>query len=97
MREIGALATVIWQGVLLASLWRWANMIRWLICWALLGDVIVTFAWFVAGTLSGQLHDYGQSRQLMFTIFAAMLVTHLLVIAGAIAPSGWLRLRKIAE
>lgn len=97
LKEIGALTTVIWQGVLLALVFRWPNKTRWLLCWAVLGDIIVTFAWFLTSTFSGQLHDYGHNPQTMVIIFAAILVSHLLVIAGALAPSGWLRLRKIAS
>jgi hypothetical protein len=100
LREIGALATVIWQGVLLVSLWRWADKIRWLVCWGVFGDVVVTFAWFMVTTLSDgktQLHEYGHNRHMIVTIFMAVLGTHLAVIAGTLAPSGWLRLRKIAR
>ena len=97
LKETGALTTLIWQGILLALVFRRPDKTRWLLCWAVLGDIIVTFAWFVASTLSGQVHSYGQNGQTMLIIFLAIFVSHLLVIAGALAPSGWLRLRKLTS
>lgn len=95
-REIGALLTLIWQALLVISVRCWAHQLRWLLCWGILGNVIVTYAWFVTSILSmeGQLHSYGTNRGLVLMIFYVILVTHFLCMAGGLAPSGWLRLRK---
>jgi ABC-type transport system involved in cytochrome c biogenesis permease subunit len=80
VKEIGALLTVIWQAILLALLRSRPAKIRWLLCWGMLGNVVVTFAW-------------GYPRN-MIAIVLAILITHALLMTAALAPSGWLRIRK---
>ncbi|HWY88032.1 MAG TPA: cytochrome c biogenesis protein CcsA [Gemmataceae bacterium] len=98
LKEIGALMTLAWQAILLVILWSRLARSRWLLCWGMLGDVIVTFAWFVSNVMisDGQLPAYGYSRDLILTFFYVILGTHVLLMAAALAPSGWLRIRKIA-
>lgn len=95
-REVGALLTVVWQAILLASLWCYPRNIRWLTCLGLFGNVTVTFAWFVAAVIGSkqQLHAYGFHGPYILLLFVVIVLLHALVIAGAIAPPGWLRLRK---
>src|SRR5262249_13806152 len=95
-RETVALLMLLWQAALLFLLWRCAGKPRWLACWAILGNVTVTYAWFVTAVLHAetQPHAYGASRSLIVTLFVTILVTHLLLMAASIAPSGWLRIRK---
>jgi cytochrome c assembly protein len=95
-REIGAVLTMLWQAILLGSAWRWTRRVRWLLCWGLLGNVTVTFAWFVAGVLAAaqQLHSYGFNQPKVVILFVVIVITHGLLMAAAIAPGGWLRLRK---
>ena len=96
LRASGALLTLGWQAILLLSLWCCVHKTRWLMCWGLLGNVTVTFAWFVTNVLvrEGQLHSYGIHGETVLILFWCIMVTHLLLMAGGIAPSGWLRIRK---
>jgi hypothetical protein len=97
LREIGGLATLIWQAILLVLVSCCPRKLRWLMCWGLLANVVVTFAWFVAAILGteGQLHAYGSSGSIL-PAFLAILITHVVLIGGGMAPSGWLRLRRTA-
>jgi hypothetical protein len=66
------------------------------LCWGMLGNVIVNYAWFITNAMpSDGLHAYGYPRGVI-TICLAILVAHVLLMAGALAPSGWLRIRKTA-
>jgi hypothetical protein len=95
LKEIGALMTLAWQAILLAMLRSRLARSRWLLCWGMLGNVVVTFAWFVSNIMPSEgLHSYGYGRDLILTFFYMILVTHVLLMAAALAPSGWLRIRK---
>ena len=63
-----------------------------------MNDGSVTFAWFVSNVMisDGQLPAYGYSRDLILTFFYVILGTHVLLMAAALAPGGWLRIRKTA-
>ena len=87
VKEIGALLTLTWQAFLLGFLMGRPNRTRWLLCWGMLGNVIVTFAWFVTNIIvvEGQLRSYGYPRAMILTLFFVVLATHVLFIVGVAA------------
>jgi hypothetical protein len=94
-REIGAVLVIAWLAVLLAT----TRHLRWLLCAGMAGNLVVTFAWFVAPVIprEGQLHSYGgwQLHSLGFLVaLGSLVISHVLLMAGTLAPVGWLRWRK---
>jgi hypothetical protein len=92
IRETGAVITLSWQAILLFSIWRFATSKRWLIAWGLLGNVTITFAWFVATSLASNV----QSHAALVALAIVAALTGLAMIGG-VARSGWLRRRKLAS
>ncbi len=64
VRESGALIVLCWQAVLLGSAARSNRSLRWLMCWGVLGNLAVTYAWFVAAILSS-VHSYDPTMKIL--------------------------------
>jgi hypothetical protein len=85
-REFGAILVIAWLTVLLAI----TQYLRWLLCAAILGNLVVIFAWFITPMVQRDMVHMVQSSAMVLTL-SIVVVSHLLLVASTIAPVGWLR------
>jgi hypothetical protein len=90
VRESGVLIVLGWQAVLLGSATRAHRSLRWLMCWGVLGNLAVTYAWFAAAVLSSARH-YESMGNLIIFLVAPLTAILLAIGASALLPSGWLQ------
>ncbi len=90
VRESGALIVLLWQAVLLGSAARTNRSLRWLMCWGVLGNLAVTYAWLVAALLSS-VHSYDPTISLIVRLLVPLTPILIAIMASALLPSGWLR------
>ena len=92
IREIGASAVIHWQvSFLLAH--RFARLTaHGILTMSLLGNMVVSLGWFGANLLDTGLHAYGTLSYSLLLLVG--VVSNLAFFLVALAPAGWLRLRK---
>lgn len=90
VRESGALIVVCWQAVLLGSAARANRSLRWLACWGVLGNLAITYAWFIAAVLSNP-YAYNPTINLIVQMIVPAVPVLIAIMATALLPSGWLR------
>jgi hypothetical protein len=89
-KEIGGLSVVIWQVCFLFA-HRFAGGPRRVLVMSVLGNIVVSLAWFGANQLTG-LHSPGTSNHSLFLL--AAVVSNLALFLVGLAPAGWLRTGK---
>jgi len=87
IKETGGLAVVVWQVVFLAAHW-FARLRARALLLSLLGNVVVSLAWF-GGNLASGLHSYGPLNY--WLLLMAGVVFNLALLLMGLAPAGWLR------
>jgi hypothetical protein len=93
VKEIGGFTVIVWQaGFLFAH--RTGVTARGVVVLSLLGNIVVSLAWFGANLLDG-LHRYGTASHGWLLLIA--VISNLAVFIAGLAPAGWLRLRKEAR
>lgn len=89
-KETGGLCVLLWLVVLMAAHgWR-RTTARGVAVLSIVGNVIVSLAWFGANLVGG-LHGYGTPT---YWLLAVLTISHLAFFLAAFAPAGCLRLRK---
>ena len=88
-KETGAMCVIVWQICFLAAYRRATT--RGLLLLSILGNIIVTFAWFGANLIA-RTDSYGPTNYAVVVLAAAIL--HLTFFLIGFAPPGWLRLRR---
>jgi hypothetical protein len=89
-KEVGGLSVIIWLICFLIIHLTCRISVRSLMLGTILGNVVISLAWFGPNSLAG-MHDYGSSRSLLLI---AAIVIHLAFIGTSLFPTGCLRLRK---
>jgi cytochrome c assembly protein len=91
-KETGAFCVMIWQACFLVVHRFGSGAARGVFAMSVLGNIVVSLGWFGANLLSNGLHSYG-TRNLAPLLLGAV-VFNLAFFVIALAPAGWLRLRK---
>src|SRR6266496_3001960 len=91
-KEIGGFAVIVWQGCFLFAHRFACSTARGVLIMSLLGNIVVSLAWFGANLLGG-LHSYG-TRNYSLLLLAAVVSNFVFFVIG-LAPAGWLRPRKV--
>ena len=90
-KEIGGLSVVVWQ-VCFLFVHRFAGgSPRSVLVMSVLGNIVVSLAWFGANLLSG-LHNYGTPSYWPFLLTA--VIVNFAFFGVGLAPAGWLQIRK---
>jgi cytochrome c assembly protein len=94
VKEIGGFAVIVWQACFLFAHRFACGSARGILVMSLLGNIVVSLAWFGANLVSHGLHGYG-TRNYSLLLLAAVVANFAFFLIG-LAPSGWLRPRKIS-
>jgi ABC-type transport system involved in cytochrome c biogenesis permease subunit len=92
-REIGGLAVVFWQALVLLLLWYRPSAALPAMLLAIFGNVVVSLAWFGPPLFSdglNNLHAHG-SNQSALLLLALFVVSQLAIACIGLQPAGWLR------
>ncbi len=89
-KEVGGLSVIIWLICFLIIHRTCRISVRSLMLGTILGNVVVSLAWFGPNSLTG-VHDYGSSHSLLLI---AAIVIHLAFMGVGLVPAGSLRFRK---
>jgi hypothetical protein len=92
IKEIGGFAVIVWQASFLFAHRFACGSARGILVMSLLGNIVVSLAWFGAHLLSHGLHGYG-TRNYSLLLLAAVVANFAFFLIG-LAPAGWLRLRR---
>jgi hypothetical protein len=90
VKEVGALCVILWLVFFMAAQRSRRVSGRGVLLLAILGNVVLTLAWFGANMVSS-VHGYGTSSVFMFAMGTGLNFAFLLI---GLAPPGWLPLRK---
>jgi hypothetical protein len=90
-KETGGFCVLLWSFLFVAAHWVRALPARVLLLLGVLGNIVVSLGWF-GPNLAGSLHNYGGVSYWILTLAVAL---HLACCLVGLAPSGWLRLRKV--
>jgi hypothetical protein len=91
-KEIGAFCVIVWQVCFLVAHHLECGTARGVFMMGILGNIVVSLAWFGGNLLSNGLHSYGARNYPWFLLGA--VICNLAVFAVGLAPAGWLRLRR---
>jgi ABC-type transport system involved in cytochrome c biogenesis permease subunit len=91
-KETGALCVIVWMILFVCADRVSRFSVRTILVMSILGNVIVSLAWFGAN-LWASLHSYGTQYYLMLLL--AVVISNLAAFVIGLGPAGWLRLRKV--
>jgi hypothetical protein len=91
-KETGGFCVLLWSFLFVAAHWVRGIPARALLLLGIVGNVVVSLGWF-GPNLASSMHNYNGAGP--FWILMLAIALHLACCLVALAPSGWLRLRKV--
>jgi hypothetical protein len=91
-KEVGSFCVLIWQACFLLAHRFAYGTARGILVMSVLGNVVVSLAWFGSNMFTNGLHSYGMQNYLWLLL--AAVICNLAIFLAGLAPAGWLRLRK---